>query len=150
MQHRILMILLTAQRVPTNIKSVVKYSLLRCYAIARDCLRSCCCSFLWERRAAERSALDRDKLHREEGGLGQVGVLDDTIATCCVPHNASHRFRVTPKTPTDPSPARLAAKFTTFFFFTPFSCFSLFSFSFLPLSSATGCSFVTYSFSGQN
>ena len=65
-QHQILMTLLTAQRVPTNIKSVVKYSLLRCYAIARDCLRGCCCSFLWERRAAERSAVDRDKLHTAE------------------------------------------------------------------------------------
>ena len=43
-----------------------------------------------------------------------MGVLDDTIATCCVPHNACPGFRVTPKTPTDPSLARLAAKFTTF------------------------------------
>ena len=73
----------------------------------------CCCSFLCrQRRAAERSAVDRDKLQRR--GRGQVGVLDDTIATCCFPHNASPGFRVTPKTPTDPSLARLAAKFTIF------------------------------------
>ena len=50
--------------VPNNVKSVAKFSVLRCYA--GDCLRGCCCSFLWERRTAERSALDRDKLHRAE------------------------------------------------------------------------------------
>ena len=52
-----------------------------------------------------------------QGGLsrgGEVGVLDDTIATCCVNHNALPGFHVMPKTPTDPSLARLAAKFTTF------------------------------------
>ena len=92
-------------------------SLMKCRTIAGDCVRGGLLLFLPLAKEGGRE-IRRGYGQITQGGLsrgGQVGVLDDTIATCCANHNALPGFHVMPKTPTDPSLAS-SAEFTTFSF----------------------------------